>query len=96
MGYKQKRRHNLNDTSELTIEEKVILVNIAEHIIEGKIPLQRVTQLFMSSSDITNSILQFWLTFNDTTKQVVSLINTELAKQYLELCYDLSEDDQDY
>ena len=74
---------------ELTEEQKRTAVNLAMTIECGIYPLEEVVQLLKKEPIVMQSIIYFWLNFNDMTVQVAKLVMFERMRLHLENCFKL-------
>lgn len=71
----------------ITEEEKRMLVTLAMKIDLGIIPEWAVVEIFDNDIETANQIMDFWLSFNDMTKDVAERVGYEKCRKHLEKCY---------
>lgn len=79
----------------LTEEEKEKLVHLAVMVERGDVPLEALHKLFKVRSKYADAVIVFWQNYNDVTRALVDKIRLHLTKEYLELCLELSPDEED-
>ena len=82
-------------TELLTEEEKEKLVHLAVMVERGDVPLEALHKLFRVRSKYADAVILFWQGYNDVTRKLVDKIMLHLTRDYLELCLQLSPDEED-
>ena len=82
-------------TELLSEEEKEKLVHLAVMVERGDVPIEALHKLFKVRSKYADAIILFWQEYNDITRALVNKIMIHLTREYLELCLQLSPDEED-